>query len=312
MAVRQPLMSAAVVTTQFPEAPADLAVLLKDGQIGSGVFVITPEVAEAWLLERNTDNRPLSSATVRNYARQIAKGDWRITHQGIGFDRDGVLMDGQHRLQAIVDSETAVPMMVSWNLAREGFAALDAGRSRSANDAIALHLDEKPKNISMFVAIIRTINAHDRTLGIAAVDAPAPSNQEVIEMAEEMGVQEINDAATVAATIYRAGRTNGVPVSAAVIGAFYYMMVNRGGWDAELVESQFLTPFITGVGVSSERDPRLALRRAAIREEGGTRNTMARVEVVSMMFRAFEAWIANKEVRHILRPTTTVSVPMSG
>jgi hypothetical protein len=34
----------------------------------------------------------------------MVEGRFQVTHQGIGFDEDGQLTDGQHRLQGIVNS----------------------------------------------------------------------------------------------------------------------------------------------------------------------------------------------------------------
>src|SRR5438046_2404287 len=56
--------------------------------------------AEQWLAA-NTANRPLSRSTVRGFADAMRSGEWLVTHQGVAFDTDGVLVDGQHRLAAI-------------------------------------------------------------------------------------------------------------------------------------------------------------------------------------------------------------------
>lgn len=304
-------MSSAVAV-QFPEAPADISELLTEGQIGSEVFAITPEVAAQWLEERNTDNRPMSGSIARNYARQIRQGAWRVTHQGIGFDSAGVLLDGQHRLKAIVDSETAVPMMVSWNLEREVFAALDTGKGRNAQDALSLHLGEKPQYLSLLVSTIRTSHVYCRALGlppIGGVDTAKPTNQEIIAMMDEMSLESLSESAAAGHAMYIRARANGVPISATVSAVFHYLMVNRGGWNADLIVEDFLTPVVTGIGLQSEKDPRAAMRRAAIRENGGKKNIATRVEMLGMLIKAFNDWIANKQVRHIARPNAPLDIP---
>ncbi|MDQ2738234.1 MAG: hypothetical protein M3Y35_06395, partial [Actinomycetota bacterium] len=67
----------------------------------SKVQSITPKKAAEYL-EANTANRPLSTAVVKSFAEAMTRGDWMVTHQGIAFGSGGVLVDGQHRLAAIV------------------------------------------------------------------------------------------------------------------------------------------------------------------------------------------------------------------
>ncbi|HEY5050458.1 MAG TPA: hypothetical protein VII50_06125, partial [Acidothermaceae bacterium] len=69
----------------------------------SKVQTITPAKAAEWL-EANTTNRPVSRTVVRSFAEAMKRGEWIVTHQGIAFDVSGVLIDGQHRLAAVVEA----------------------------------------------------------------------------------------------------------------------------------------------------------------------------------------------------------------
>lgn len=95
-------------------------------------MTVTPELAASWL-ESNTQNRSMSKVTVERYANDMKNGNWALNHQGIAFDSDGVLVDGQHRLQAVVKSSTQVKMAVTWGASRSG---VDELRPRSTHDAI--------------------------------------------------------------------------------------------------------------------------------------------------------------------------------
>src|SRR5438874_11918141 len=77
----------------------------------SRVQTITPKKALEYL-EHNTANRPLSGRTVRDFAQAMRRGEWRVTHQGIAFDTSGALVDGQHRLAAIVEADVPVEVTV--------------------------------------------------------------------------------------------------------------------------------------------------------------------------------------------------------
>lgn len=99
--------------------------------------LVTPEKAISWL-EGNTHNRKLREERVKQYARDISRGEWYLTHQGIAFDPSGVLVDGQHRLWAIIEANMAVEMLVSTDVAKETQLVIDDHLPRSGVDALQL------------------------------------------------------------------------------------------------------------------------------------------------------------------------------
>jgi hypothetical protein len=96
-------------------------------------IAVTPAMAEHWL-ERNHDNRPLRYHKVKEWARAIADGRWRLTHQGIAIDEAGNLLDGQHRLSAIVETGATVEMLVTFDAPRATFTQIDTTLPRSVRD----------------------------------------------------------------------------------------------------------------------------------------------------------------------------------
>ena len=100
-------------------------------------MTITPALAES-LLRFNHKNRILRKKNIDNFAKLIEQGEFMLTHQGVAFTGDMVnpkrMLDGQHRLHAIVKTGIAVKMMVSWNCPEELFSAIDTGASRTFRD----------------------------------------------------------------------------------------------------------------------------------------------------------------------------------
>lgn len=95
--------------------------------------LITPKRAAEYLA-RNTQNRPLMARRVETMANDMRHGRWRLTHQGIAFNCDGSLRDGQHRLAAIVASGMPVRAWVFEGLTDEAMEVIDTHRSRSVAD----------------------------------------------------------------------------------------------------------------------------------------------------------------------------------
>jgi hypothetical protein len=94
--------------------------------ITRNVMLVTPALAAEWL-KSNTNNRAVSDVAVRSLAEAITAGRWVTTHQGIAFDCDGVLIDGQHRLHAIVTAGLPVTIEVTSGLDRSAVDAIDNG-----------------------------------------------------------------------------------------------------------------------------------------------------------------------------------------
>ncbi|MEU1420495.1 hypothetical protein [Kitasatospora sp. NPDC005751] len=97
---------------------------------------ITPEIA-AEFLSRNSVNRRLDNGQVEALREAILRNEWQVTHQGIAFDRSGRLLDGQHRLRAIIDAGVPVEMFVFDGLSEDAFPVLDTGKRRSAADTLS-------------------------------------------------------------------------------------------------------------------------------------------------------------------------------
>lgn len=73
---------------------------------------ITPEIAKKYL-ENNTNNyRFMSKIKVKNYSEDMKRGLWETNGEPIVFGADGTLKDGQHRLQAIVESGVSCWILV--------------------------------------------------------------------------------------------------------------------------------------------------------------------------------------------------------
>lgn len=103
---------------------------------GAMVVNITPALAIDYL-RKNTINRPLSKKRVRQLADDMKHGRWRYTGDAIKFDESGTLLDGQHRLSAVVQSGKAIQSLVVTGLETKVFEVLDRGKRRSNRDVLA-------------------------------------------------------------------------------------------------------------------------------------------------------------------------------
>ncbi len=120
-----------------------------------GGVAITPELAAEWLKRNTIHNRNICWPKVDHYAELIVADRWVDTPEGIAFDVDGNLINGQHRLHAIVKANKTVTMQVAKNCPRDAFKGIDIGLPRGPADFFTIFFKQKfgesPKNTGRIV-----------------------------------------------------------------------------------------------------------------------------------------------------------------
>jgi hypothetical protein len=105
---------------------------------------VNPQLAREWL-KKNTKNRAIRPSHVETLRQSFERGEQVTTHQGIAFDTEGFLIDGQHRLAAIAQmcENFSFCMLVTWGLDREkAFQVIDAVQAkRSTSDVLMIDRD---------------------------------------------------------------------------------------------------------------------------------------------------------------------------
>lgn len=119
-------------------------------------MLITPERAEEWL-QKNTGNRPLNAAHITSLACAILDGEWQLNGESIKLGRGGRVLDGQHRLHAVLEARTAIQSLVAIDLPEEVQDSIDLGRKRTNGDALAM---EGVANGARVAATIRILDAY--------------------------------------------------------------------------------------------------------------------------------------------------------
>jgi len=106
--------------------------------MNSEVVMVSPDLAKTFL-EKNILNRNVRKGHVASIANSMRRGEWELSPQGIIIhSKTGRLLDGQHRLLAIVESNQTVPMFVIYVDNMDVFKVLDQGAKRSTGDIFNL------------------------------------------------------------------------------------------------------------------------------------------------------------------------------
>lgn len=109
------------------------------------VVTITPAMARDWL-DHNTRNRKLRWPLIDAIARDMADGKWILNGETIKIAADGTIIDGQHRLSAVIKAGVTVQSFVIRGLPMEVQDTVDTGAVRKLADQLALR-GEKDTNV---------------------------------------------------------------------------------------------------------------------------------------------------------------------
>lgn len=111
--------------------------LPEDERIARDAFFvdITPEIAQMYLAH-NTNNRKLKPTQINKISKALLLGEWECNGEAVKFDWNGVLLDGQNRLQSIVNTGVTAPSLVVTGLPPKSQKTMDGIVPRTLKDIL--------------------------------------------------------------------------------------------------------------------------------------------------------------------------------
>lgn len=98
-------------------------------------ILITPKIASEYLATQE-ENRNLTGSHITKLRETMERGEWLSNGVPIILDTKGKLIDGQHRLNAIVQFKKAVKMAVVKGVDKQAYKTIDIGKKRYIADLL--------------------------------------------------------------------------------------------------------------------------------------------------------------------------------
>jgi hypothetical protein len=114
---------------------------------------ITPAWASMILEQRNANNRALSIPHVENLTREIKSGRWKVNGDTICLNGDR-LIDGQHRLTAVIEANMSIQCWVIDGLPSDVFDTKDIGKRRTAADTLSVLGENQTVRLAAMLVIV--------------------------------------------------------------------------------------------------------------------------------------------------------------
>lgn len=244
------------------------------------VVDLTPEAARE-ILEQNRRNRSLREDYVRKLASAMERGEWTVNGEPIQIAQDGTLLNGQHRLNAVVESGVTVPMLVVRGLQPSAQMTMDTGTRRNLSDVLALHGQTDTTNLGAMLSMLHRYRNGDR-LDNSGRTAPTPT--EALALLErEPGIR---DGITLGRRVFRAARMR-VSVTALLVYLFD---------EADPGEGTRFFEALCNSRAEPQASPVRALRSNLdrVRNERGYRTST--YVLCALTIKAFNAWRAGREI----------------
>lgn len=255
------------------------------------LVVVDPTMAALWLL-RNTENRSLADRALKSYSADMRAGEWVVTGDGPKFSADGLLLNGQHTLTALIDANVTIEMFVFWNMSRDAQRAMDGGRIRTYSDHLGLTGE---RNTSSLGAVVRRVILFTRgTYGPTCNVEPTKAEMDAFLRANP----RLKESVRIAVEVGRA-----IKVAPSAVGTAHFVFAGISPSDAET----FMLRLRDGANLAPG-SPILTLRERLGRARQERINT-ASLEVLAWYMRAWEAYRAGKTMK-IMRFSSTEAFPV--
>lgn len=185
---------------------------------------IGPEVAKD-LLVKNRSNRNLREKHVMYLANEMLSGRWQQkTGDTIKFiGQMDELIDGQHRLHAVIKSGKTFDFYVALNCAKDAFQYIDVGLNRTNSDIVFLGgFSKNSTKISSLVIKHRML-----TKKISVSYSIRPSRAVILEDAKKLNEKyDIHQVITASNRIYKKSRQS---INEPTFGALIYCYAEEFG-----------------------------------------------------------------------------------
>ena len=274
-----------------------------DAEMTSRVVILTPDIAKGWL-RHNTLNRKFSRNGARSLSTEMARGYWRENGESIVFDREGILIDGQHRLQAVLNSGHKYLAPVVTGVSAVVRPTVDTGKKRSGAANLQMAGEKNSTILASALLLWKGYAARDvRVMTHPAAGGPGrrTSIPRIMQYVNE--VPEIREAVAEAMSLRPSGAGRAL-VPASEVAMIWLAIIEAGA--SKDRANQFLGCVLSGFNLS-ENSPIIGLRRRLIDSiRPGLR--MDKRERLALVLKTWQLW-STEQTRKVIRWETDEPFP---
>jgi hypothetical protein len=259
-------------------------------------MLITPSIAKE-LLESNVCNRRVNRHIVSQYANDMSTGQWKIdTAECIKISKTKIILDGQHRLLAIIKSNIPVFFHIAFDVEDNVFDVLDTGKIRNSTDIFKIKGIQKENTIP---SIIITYNQIVINKYYVLQGNEKNTSQQLLKQYYE-NPEFWQNVARISHNYYLSFAKIIIP---SIIGGFYAYFVKS---DKDLADS-FFSQLCTGSNITNNTI--LLLRNKLIQDKVSVKK-MQKLTKIIFIIKTWNAFVINKELKCLKFDADIEQVPI--
>lgn len=246
--------------------------------------LVTPELASKYL-SSNQGNRKISERQVNFYYKQMVSGEWGTTGDTIKLSSEGRLLDGQHRLHALIRYDNPIEMFVAEGVDPELFPMIDTGKPRTASDVLSSNGVGRPTSIASTAKHIMIY--HQDMIGNAKHKDAAPSHKRILEFVNAH--PELDGVVEYASEINK--KFKFIPLY--MLATLYWLISRKNYAKAH----EFMSQYGSGVGLSEDSPVRLLRER--LMKDSLQRKKLSARDKAALFIMSWNLFITGKTQSHL-------------
>jgi hypothetical protein len=250
---------------------------------------ISPSMAQAWLDRGQEHNREPTRGRVVRLTNSIRRGEWQVTGDTIKLDKDGLVLDGRHRLLACIAAGMPIRSLVVRGVPTEVFSVLDTGKNRTPGDVMGIAGYKNRVAIASVARGLILIDASGRYDPPNRLELdPLLTHTAQLRYAQEH--PEVEQGVLLGNQVRAAGLKGG----AGLLGLLFALLI-RVDENAAGVFAEHL-----GSGANLDSDsPILRFRNRLISDQRMPNGLADREHLIALGIKAWNAWRAGEAVRSL-------------
>jgi hypothetical protein len=252
------------------------------------VETITPQKAQEYLA-KSGGNRNISKPVVTSYATTMREGKWILNGEPIVFDVDGVLLNGHHRLHAIIQSNVPIQTFVTRGVEHGAFTTFDCGRHRTLGQLIGMNGIKHYNSVASVVNVVFRLQNGLAVSDSGLAHSSKHTNSKMIDYFNNDRELFIE-----AGEFGALARNKASFIDGSIVGGTYYWLIRKCGYEKEIVESFFNDLCKIGTSESHTID---LLRTRLINDKMSTIRKTSKNVHFALLIKTWNYYITNENVK---------------
>lgn len=214
--------------------------------------LITPDMAAAMLEAESATgikNRPINRRAVARYAEEMKAGEWELQYDPIIVSKSGFVMDGQHRLHAIIASGTSQWFLIARDAEERLITKIGVGNKRTPGDVLDMLGYANSKDLA---AILKLLHSYYRNGSVHIKSDKRPEPHEYETLAKKYPAAQ-------QAASYARSHSRAACLKPSILGMMWYLF----GQISQDDRNDFFGRLVSGLGLE-DGSPILVLKNRLI------------------------------------------------